>query len=478
MQRGRIRTVALMTCAALLVPAAPALAGRYAPPSDPGKTVTRPGGKQLTLRVCPKRGRQPKRCYETIQAAVNAAAPGETIRVPDGTYREAVKVLGKAKRGIRLIGNRRRPAKVLVDVQRLPSSRKQNAILINGANGVEVNGFKVLNYAGNGVFALNVDGYKLTNLVAGGPVGAYGLYAFNSKGGEISSSEAYYNSDSGFYIGQTPPQSKPKRSTVKNIRSWGNVLGWSGTNMRYVTIRGSRFYNNGVGVVPNALASEKYAPAEDNVITDNDVFWNNFDYYAGSPFKLEAEAEGLANYPIGTGILLFGGQRQRIEGNRVYGNWAVGIGAVQQFRLGDDVAELRKQAEKATGERKQRLLDQAKQLEEAAVLRNNEVSGNVLGKGGRDLNASDLFYDGSGTGNCFADNRTLSPNVPADNSTFAPCPGPAQNTLNPGALAEAFRFLLPDLESRAAKAAFVESTWVRHPHEPQPGIAPLIRYTR
>ena len=68
------------------------------------------------------------------------------------------------------------------------------------------------------------------------------------------------------------------------------MLGFSGTNMRYVTITKSKFFNNGTGIVPNALDSEKYAPPEDNVITDNDIFWNNFNYYAGAPFKVRPTA--------------------------------------------------------------------------------------------------------------------------------------------------------------------------------------------
>ena len=106
----------------------------------------------------------------------------------------------------------------------------------------------------------------------------------------MANSEASWNNDSGFYIGQTPAQTKPIRSIVANVKSYGNVLGFSGTNMRYVTITKSQWFNNGIGIVPNALDSEKYAPPEDNVITDNDIFWNNFNYYAGAPFKLKNAA--------------------------------------------------------------------------------------------------------------------------------------------------------------------------------------------
>ena len=41
-----------------------------------------------------------------------------------------------------------------------------------------------------------------------------------------------------------------------------NVLGYSGTNSRYVTIKDSDWYNNGVGIVPNTLDSEPFEPTE------------------------------------------------------------------------------------------------------------------------------------------------------------------------------------------------------------------------
>src|SRR3954470_21643000 len=99
----------------------------------------------------------------------------------------------------------------------------------------------------------------------------------------------------------TPVQAKPKRSLVTGIKSYGNVLGFSGTNMRYVTITKSQWFNNGTGIVPNALDTEKFAPPEENVITDNDVFWNNFNYYKGAPFKLRESATSVP-YPVGVGI--------------------------------------------------------------------------------------------------------------------------------------------------------------------------------
>ena len=199
---------------------------------------------------------------------------------------------------------------------------KQNGIFVNGADEVTIRGFKAQNYRANGFFLTNVVGYTVRDVIAA-KTGVYGVYAFNSKGGTMRDSEAYYHSDAGFYIGQTPAQVKPIRSVVSNVESWGNPIGFSATNMRYVTITGSRFYNNAIGIVPNALDSEKFPPAEDNIIRENEIFWNNFNFHAGAPFKPKNSGV-VPLVPVGTGLLLLGGRRNTVEDNKVFGNYAVG----------------------------------------------------------------------------------------------------------------------------------------------------------
>ena len=179
--------------------------------------------------------------------------------------------------------------------------------------------------------------------------GVYGVYAFNTKGGEMSHSEAHYHSDAGFYIGQTPQQTKPVRATVVDVSSWGNPIGFSATNMRYVTIKRSRFFNNGMGIVPNALDSEKFPPAEDNVITDNDIFWNNFNFHEGAPFKPKTTGV-VPLVPIGTGVLLLGGKRNRVEGNRIYGNYLVGMAAVEGILVQEDPRRPRPRGQSGHGQ--------------------------------------------------------------------------------------------------------------------------------
>jgi len=449
MRAARVTVIAVT--AALALPTA-ALAVDYPPAGNPGTGGPKAGkGKQQTFTVCKKR----KRCdFRSISAAVRKARGGDTIKVRNGIYRENVTISGSRYDRLKLIGNPAKPRKVVLKGKGLRGAKAQNGVLINNADKVTVNGFYARNYKANGFFVVNAVGYKLTNLVAG-KTGVYGIYAFNSKGGTMSRSEAFHNNDAGFYIGQTPPQAKPKRSVVKNVKSYANVLGFSGTNMRYVTIRNSDFFNNGSGIVPNALDSEKFPPAERNVISNNRVFWNNFNYYAGAPFTVpESGPAGLPGYPIGVGILLFGSQDTIVEDNSVFGNWLTGFGAIQQIELAlkDDPA-----------------------LQEASILRNNVVRGNDFGLGGTDLNGRDMAYDGTGTGNCFEGNVVRSPNLPADNSTFAPCPGPAANTRNAAAQQEALSWALS--VNKADPNSF-EKFWIRHPHAPRKGVQPLVRYSR
>jgi len=430
---------------ALLVPAS-ALAGsqKYPGPGDPGKVQPRKGGKAVTFIVCPKRKRGCN--YTKIQKAIDKARGGDTVKVRPGVYRENLKITGKNKSELRLIGDPKKPDRVKLDGKTLKGVRAQNGLLINGADDVTVSGFHAQNYKANGFFVTNVTGYKLTKLKAH-LTGRYGIYAFNAKGGLMADSEAWYQNDSGFYIGQTPPQSKPKRSIVRNVEAYGNVIGFSGTNMKYVTITKSRWYNNGIGIVPNALDSEKYAPPEDNAIVDNDIFWNNFNYFAGAPFPVVAGATGDVAYPVGTGILLFGGQKHTIERNRIYGNYLMGVGAIKQILL-----------EKSLKERP-----------DAADLKDNVVRNNDFDLGGKDLNGRDMFYDGSGSGNCFAGNTGATTNVPADNSTFAACPFTGANTFNGSAQLEAINWTVADPTH--------EAFWIRNPHAPKPGYTPLERYT-
>jgi hypothetical protein len=430
-----MRIVALAAAAAalvlvVLVPAA-AHAQNYPEPREPGKVTPKPRGPFETHTVC----KRAKRCdFTSIQRAIDAADAGDTIRIRPGTYREGVAIDGRRKSYLKLIGSPRSPGRVVLEGRRARGSN-QNGVRIEDADEVTVNGITAKNFRANGFFVVNAVDYKLTNLHAS-RTGTYGIYAFNSKGGEMSNSEASYVNDGAFYIGQTPPQTRPMRTIVRNVDGWGAPIGFSATNMRYVTITKSRFYNNAIGIAPNALDSEQFPPNEGNTIVDNEIFWNNFNFHAGNP-PFEKRDEGVAALaPIGTGILLLGGRDHRIENNRIYGNYLAGIGAIDAILVARNP--------------------------QAVSLDRNVIRNNAFGLNGTDLNGRDVMYDGSGSDNCFSGNTGLQNTIPAM-AALPACP-----FSGPNAFSQADRETMISFTGTGALAH-----WIRHPHAPKRGFSPL-----
>src|SRR5215217_2079678 len=99
------RLLPLTVVCALLAPAAVAQAvPNYPAPTKPKGATGKPKGPSHTFRVCKDGCR-----YRTIQKAVKAAGPGDTVRVGRGTYVEGVKIAGNKKRYLKLIGDVQNP---------------------------------------------------------------------------------------------------------------------------------------------------------------------------------------------------------------------------------------------------------------------------------------------------------------------------------------------------------------------------------
>ncbi len=381
--------------------------------------------------------------YRTIQQGVDAAGKWQaknkgraaTVRVQPGTYKEGVLVHGKRQgynfKNLTIMGvtkgkvsNPNARAVILegegalTDMKASPTWRPgdattqaaQNAIEAISTVGVKMKNMWARHYLNNTFFvhASNVEAddeycadYVMDNLVSS-DTRAYGLFARNCFGGKIINSEGWGHGDSTVYIGETPCdewdwsnkdevnepcQAKPKWTLVKNIKAWGNPLGYSGTNSKYVKITDSMWFNNGAGIVPNTLDSEKFEPTGDLIIENNDIMWNNYNYY--QPDSGYNNVIGNGN-PIGVGVMLYGSDGVTVRNNRIFGQekWgAATFSGPELFGVNDD--------------------DDAKNL-------NNKFIDNQMGRNGEDENALDFFNDFSGGGNCWSGNTA------AGDVTFAP----------------------------------------------------------
>ena len=269
----------------------------------------------------------------------------------------------------------------------------QNGVFVNGADEVTVDGFMARDYKANGFFFTNVNGYTMNHLIAR-QTGVYGLYAFNSIGGAILNSEAYYVNDGAFYIGQTPPQTKPMRTIVRNVDGWGSPLGFSATNMRYVTITKSRFYNNAIGLAPERPGLREVPARRGERDHRQRHLLEQLQLPPGQAAVRRRDEGVAALAPIGTGIIMLGGKGNRIENNRIYGNFLSGVTAVESILV--------------------------TKTPEARTLERNVIQNNQFGLDGTDVNGVDIAYDGNGTNNCFSMAGVTS-KFPADGSTFAGC---------------------------------------------------------
>jgi hypothetical protein len=385
--------------------------------------------------------------YSTIQGAVNASGKNATIDVKPGKYVEGVTVSGHRHDGLHIIGLTKNPAKVLIEGKNAkgPGGPAQNGIEGENVNRIVLENMKAEHFAANGFYVTMCSNYLFKNLIAGFEH-SYGLFAFRCIGGRMTHSTGFGNGDSGFYIGGTPFEKKPVPTLIDHDIAYENVLGYSGTNSKYVTIENGQWYNNGTGIAPNTLVTEPFQPTADGVIKNNLVFWNNFDYYRkSSPVRTVSSGFGPARiqYPVGVGVLIFGGTGWVIKDNSIFGNFLIG---------GSTVSDPTNSSGKAIND-------------------DNQFIDNKMGAAFNDTNGTDFFNDGSGRGSCFANNGAVTLYSAADDpdsQLYPTCPATTGSGTTTG-----------DQDQLNVVAAIVSQTtgqekfWHVHKHPARPGVKPF-----
>ena len=385
--------------------------------SDQGGTPTTapaPGASGQTIKVPADK--------PTVQAAVDAAKPGDLILIAPGVYKEGVNVTTE---NLTIRGEDRNTT--ILDGE----FTQENGIRVLNANGVSIENLYARNYTGNGFFWTGVTGYRGSYLTTARTCD-YGVYAFDSYKGQFDHLYTSGSPDAGIYIGQCYRCDAVITDSVAEY----NGLGYSGTNSGGdLYIVNSTFRFNRAGIVPNSGTYEQCYPERETTVAGNLVYSNN---------QPDTPAIDVALLAMGNGILVAGGRDNVITHNRVYDHERTGIGMVP-FPESDAVDTIPPESEmtKPCSESKSKLNVNPDAPKTSLIwpAKNNKITANIVERSGVADIAVGTIGDPpvSQLGNCFSDN-TVSSSAPTDLQGMMPCTGtgnganPENGALDLGAL--------------------------------------------
>ena len=324
----------------------------------------------------------------SIQAAVNAASPGDTVVVPPGRYHETVTI---ARSGITIRGSRG----AVLDASgfsvgiRAASGPGGPVCPAATLHDVVVDGLRIENASFTGVFLRGVDGFALRDGVYTGNE-EYAVFPVCSRNGVIEGNHVEGTDDAAIYVGNSHDV------LVEGNHARDSTVGIEIENSTGLTVRANTTIDNTAGIVTFVLPGLPVPVTDDVLIERNVVMHNN----RPNPVLPGDDVVGLI--PTGTGILTIAADQVVVRDNRVVGNDSVGIGVLALPVPNPDPR-----------------VDPYPD--------GNEVRGNLaLGNGGSPdplrspFPGADLLYDGSGSGNCFSGNVFASP-IPSGLEALFPC---------------------------------------------------------
>ncbi|MDX1658479.1 MAG: right-handed parallel beta-helix repeat-containing protein [Nitriliruptorales bacterium] len=297
---------------------------------------------------------------------------------------------------------------------------KHNGIRADRADGFYLKNVGVELIRENGIYVHETDGYVLDG-VLGRYNDLYAILTFTSDHGIIKNCETHHNGDSGIYPGspadvnadsdETGPLTGDMRPAVEifNCDTHHNALGFSGTAGNSVYFHDNKVHHNQAGYVTDSFVPNHPGMPQDHAWLEDNLIWaNNENYYVNvqeGGACAEAETPAEVGYedgvvcpafpvPVGTGIMIAGGNHDFVNRNQIWDNWRQGAMLFHiPAALRDDFG-----------------------LDQYDTSHFNHFTNNHLGESPDGLiqpNGIDFWWDDQGEGNCWQGNT----NAAADDGT-------------------------------------------------------------
>lgn len=360
-----MRSLRIPTALALVVAGATALAGGQALASPAAARVL-PSALLVcngSTTPCPATTATQ---YTTVQAAVDAAKPGDWILIWPGVYHENnpawhagvwvgtpnLHIRGMNRNGVIIDGSNSVPAHPCPASPALQNTATGRDGILIQASGVSVENLTVCNYlaagghggneiwwnGGDGTGKIGMGSFRGAYLTAtatfhpafvkGAPspnFAQYGIFVSNSRGpGVITRSYAANMADSAYYVGACQ---RVCNTVLSHDVAANSALGYSGTNAGgRLIIENSLFTGNRAGIVPNSLNNSDAPPPQDgrcpNSSTRSCTFIQHNLVIANNNPNVPLSGYSAA---IGTGIEISGGKYDTVRGNLIkdQGSWGV-----------------------------------------------------------------------------------------------------------------------------------------------------------
>ncbi|GHB58147.1 hypothetical protein GCM10010377_56370 [Streptomyces viridiviolaceus] len=251
---------------------------------------------------------------DSIQQAVDAAEPGDTVLVTSGTYYESVTV---STPGITLRGMGRTTV-IKPSTQKAGTSCAEggNGICVVGTQGnkvedVTISSLTVTGFARTGVLSAATDGLTVRNVTALDN-GVWGIAQERSVRGLFQGNTARGNGDAGLFLANTITAEEgaadARGAVVSGNRLEDNRIGLTVRRLRNLDVASNRISGNCAGVF--VVGDENKPKAGHLTVRGNRITQNN---------KSCPKTERLPKLE-GSGIVLTGAEKTLVTGNVIRDN--------------------------------------------------------------------------------------------------------------------------------------------------------------